>query len=89
VVSVDGVAAAEARPETLAVRINAKPGDEVRALRDNWDRLGFAAVVGADADAAIAAGTRLVDEVIDIRVEDADGGVTRATVAEIPTAVTV
>ena len=89
VVSVDGVAAAEAQATTLAVRLNAKPGDEVRALRDNWDRLGFAAVVGADADDAIAAGARLVDEVIDIRVQDADGVVTRATVAEIPTAVAV
>lgn len=83
VVSVDGVAEAAQRPEVLAVRVGARPGDQVHALRDNWDRLGLVAVTGEDADAAFANGARLINEVIDIRVQGADGTVTRAGVAEV------
>jgi biotin carboxylase len=87
IVSVAGVEAAAAAPEALAVRVSAQPGDEVRALRDNWDRLGLVAVTGVDADDAIANGARLINEVIDIRVEGADGAVVRAGAAEVVQAV--
>ncbi|SDG49075.1 ATP-grasp domain-containing protein [Lentzea fradiae] len=87
VVSVAGAEEAAAAPEALVVRVSAKPGDEVRALRDNWDRLALVAVTGADADAAIANGARLIDEVIDIRVETADGEIVRAGAASAAEAV--
>jgi biotin carboxylase len=89
VMSVDGVEEAAARPEALTVRVTAKPGDEVRALRDNWDRLGLVAVTGADADDAVANGARLINEVIDVRVEGPDGVVSRAGAAESVEAVAV
>lgn len=89
VVSVDGVAEAAAQPEALTVRVTAQPGDEVRALRDNWDRLGLVAVTGVDADAAVANGARLINEVVDVRVQGPDGSVTRAAAAEAVEAVAV
>lgn len=67
----------------LAVRITAKPGDEVRSVRDNWDRLGLVAVTGADSTAAIERGAQLIDEVIRIRVQGVDGEHRWAQVAEI------
>ncbi len=67
----------------LDVRITASPGDRVRALRDNWDRLGLVAVTGADTTAAIRRGAELVGEVVEILVRDADGVVRPAQVAEI------
>lgn len=87
VVSVSGVEAAAAAPEALVVRVSARPGDEVRSLRDNWDRLGLVAVTGIDADDAIANGARLIDEVIDVRIEAEDGTVVRAGAAEVAEAV--
>ncbi|MGL5859408.1 MAG: ATP-grasp domain-containing protein [Angustibacter sp.] len=87
VVSVSGAAAAAAVPEALTVRITAKAGDRVRSLRDNWDRLGLVAVTGVDADAAIANGARLINEVIDIQVSGAGGMRSRAGAAELAEAV--
>jgi hypothetical protein len=50
----------------LAARVTAKPGDRVRALRDNWDRLGFVAVRADDTDSAVAECERLIG---DIRID--------------------
>ncbi|PPK65651.1 ATP-grasp domain-containing protein [Actinokineospora auranticolor] len=88
VTSVDGVTAATVQDGVLVVRISAKPGDEVRALRDNWDRLGLVAVAAEDTDAALEAAARLVDEVLDIRVQT-PAGARRARVAGIAEAVSV
>ncbi|CCK32351.1 hypothetical protein BN159_7972 [Streptomyces davaonensis JCM 4913] len=71
--SVDGVAEAEALPDVLAVRISAKPGETVRPLRDNWDRLGLVAVTGDDTGAAIRRGAELIGGVVRITVKDPDG----------------
>lgn len=63
VTAVSGVEEVAARPDVLAVEVSVRPGDEVRPLRDNWDRLGFAAVTAADTDAAIALCERLTSQI--------------------------
>ncbi|MFI9768950.1 ATP-grasp domain-containing protein [Streptomyces sp. NPDC052415] len=71
--SVDGVAEARALVDVLAVRISARPGDTVRPLRDNWDRLGLVAVTGKDTTAAIRRGAEIVGTVLKVRLKDPDG----------------
>ncbi|GLX05116.1 serine O-acetyltransferase EpsC [Microbispora sp. NBRC 16548] len=71
--SVEGVADAAARDGVLDVRVTAKPGDTVHALRDNWDRLGLVAVTGPDTDAAIRRGAEVIDDAIRIRIVGEDG----------------
>lgn len=83
VVSVDGVDRARAQDGVLAVRITARPGDEVRTLRDNWDRLGLVAVTGADTTAAINRAADVVDDTVAITVARAGGDTYRARVADI------
>ncbi|MCX5380521.1 ATP-grasp domain-containing protein [Streptomyces sp. NBC_00091] len=63
VTAVSGVAEVAARADVLAVEVSVQPGDTVRPLRDNWDRLGFAAVTAADTDAAIALCERLTAQI--------------------------
>lgn len=86
VASVDGVEAALAQPDVLEVRLNVSPGDPVRHLRDNWDRLGLVAVTGSDTTAALHRGAQVIDELIDIRLTRDDGTEGRARVAEVPAA---
>lgn len=81
--SVDGVDAALRREDVLDIRITAKPGDTVRSLRDNWDRLGLVAVTGPDATAAIRRGAELIRDTIEIRVVGDDGETRLAHVAEV------
>jgi biotin carboxylase len=81
--SIDGIEAAQAQDGVLAVRISAKPGDTVRPVRDNWDRLGLVAVTGADTSAAIRRGADLIRDAIRIRVVGADGQTRLAHVAEV------
>lgn len=83
VTSVDGVAAADSQDDVLAVRLNAKPGDEVRPLRDNWDRLGLVAVSGPDTDAAIRRGAEVIRETLRIEFTDRDGRSRLARAAEV------
>ncbi|MDT9701062.1 ATP-grasp domain-containing protein [Streptomyces sp. P17] len=71
--SVEGVAEARALDDVLAVRISAKPGETVRPLRDNWDRLGLVAVTGEDTTAAIRRGAELIGTAVQVRVKDPDG----------------
>ncbi|MCB5165692.1 ATP-grasp domain-containing protein [Streptomyces bambusae] len=54
VTSVSGVEDVAARSDVLAVSVSVKPGDTVRPLRDNWDRIGFVAATAPDTDAAVA-----------------------------------
>ncbi|WP_322769061.1 ATP-grasp domain-containing protein [Frankia sp. Cr1] len=81
--AVDGVEAARRQDGVLAVRITAKPGDVVRSVRDNWDRLGLVAVTGPDTTAAIQRGADLVRDTIAVRVLGADGETRLAHVAEV------
>ncbi|MFF0461190.1 ATP-grasp domain-containing protein [Streptomyces mexicanus] len=83
VVSVAGVEAARAAAGVLTVRITARPGAPVRALQDNWDRLGLVAVTAADADAAIARGAEVIEEHLRITVRTADGTPATARVAPV------
>ncbi|MER7488855.1 ATP-grasp domain-containing protein [Streptomyces sp. NPDC126497] len=71
--SVDGVPEAQALADVLAVRISARPGETVRPLRDNWDRLGLLAVTGEDTTAAIRRGAELVGDVLKVRTRGPDG----------------
>ena len=82
--SIDGVDAARQQDGVLVVKISAKPGDTVRSVRDNWDRLGLVAVTGADTAAAIQRGADLIRDAIAIRVVGADGQTRLAHVAEVP-----
>ncbi|MCU7727443.1 ATP-grasp domain-containing protein [Actinoplanes sp. KI2] len=66
VTAVGGTEELAERPGVLAARITAKPGDRVRPLRDNWDRLGFVAVRADDTEAAVARCERLIG---DIRID--------------------
>ncbi|WP_197042536.1 serine O-acetyltransferase EpsC [Microbispora rosea] len=80
--SVEGVADAAACDGVLDVRVTAKPGDTVHALRDNWDRLGLVAVTGPDTDAAIRRGAEVIGDAIRIRVVGEDGRTWLAHAAE-------
>ncbi|WP_051400036.1 ATP-grasp domain-containing protein [Haloechinothrix halophila] len=84
VTSVAGTEEATRADDVLDVRLTAKPGDEVRTLRDNWDRLGLVAVTGADTTAAVARGARLIGDHIRIAVDTGDGETSFARVAELP-----
>jgi biotin carboxylase len=81
--SVDGVGEAQALDDVLAVRISARPGETVRPLRDNWDRLGLVAVTGEDTASAIARGAELIADVVRVRVKDPDGRPDVARVAAV------
>ena len=81
--SVAGVETALRQEGALAVRITAKPGDAVRSLRDNWDRLGLVAVAAPDTTAAIRRGAELIRDTIEVRVLGDDGQTRLAHVAEV------
>ncbi|MEU1228941.1 ATP-grasp domain-containing protein [Streptomyces sp. NPDC005828] len=69
VTAVSGVDAVRSRPDVLAAQVSVRPGDTVRPLRDNWDRLGSVVATAADTDAAVELCERLVREEIRIDVE--------------------
>ncbi|PRH79876.1 carboxylase [Streptomyces solincola] len=80
VTAVEGVEAVRARPDVLLAQVSVRPGDTVRPLRDNWDRIGNVVVTAADTDAAVELAERLGREDIRVEVEPAaaavvDGGV--------------
>ncbi|KUN77866.1 carboxylase [Streptomyces bungoensis] len=67
--AVSGVEEVRARPGVLMAQVSVRPGDTVRPLRDNWDRLGSVVVTAADTDTAVELCERLVGEDIRIDVE--------------------
>ncbi|MBX9427604.1 MULTISPECIES: ATP-grasp domain-containing protein [Streptomyces] len=71
VTAVSGVEAVRARPDVLAAQVSVRAGDTVRALNDNWDRLGSVVATAADTDSAVELCERLVREEIRIDVEPA------------------
>ncbi|GAA4823211.1 ATP-grasp domain-containing protein [Streptomyces ziwulingensis] len=83
--SVSGVEEALSRTDVLDVRLSVAPGDAVRALKDNWDRLGLVAVTGPDATTAIRRGAELIRDTVEIRIARDGGGSARARVAETGT----
>lgn len=87
--SVEGAEEARAMPGVLTVRVTAKPGDRVRPLTDNWDRLGMVAVTGPDATEAIRLGAELIAETIRIRITAADGSTHTAHPARLDSEIEV
>ncbi|WEH34919.1 ATP-grasp domain-containing protein [Streptomyces sp. AM 4-1-1] len=81
--SVDGVAEARRQDGVIDVRISARPGDTVRRVRDNWDRLGLVAVAGPDTTAAVRRGAEVVRDTIRVRVVADDGRTGLAEVAPV------
>ncbi|PKW00310.1 ATP-grasp domain-containing protein [Streptomyces sp. 1222.5] len=71
VTAVSGVERVRARPDVLAAQVSVRPGDTVRPLGDNWDRLGSVVVTAADTDSAVELCERLVRQEIRIRLEPA------------------
>ncbi|OKK14271.1 carboxylase [Streptomyces sp. CB00455] len=71
VVAVSGVGEVADRPDVLLAQVSVAPGDTVRPLRDNWDRLGCVVVRAADTDSAIELCERLAREEIRIDIEPA------------------
>ncbi|MCY0942947.1 ATP-grasp domain-containing protein [Streptomyces antarcticus] len=69
VTAVSGVEDVAARPDVLAAQVSVKPGDTVRPLRDNWDRLGSVVVRAADTDSAVELCEHLTRSGIRIDVE--------------------
>ncbi|MDG4860910.1 carboxylase, partial [Streptomyces sp. T-3] len=70
VTAVKGLEDVAAHPDVLAAEVSVRPGDVVRPLRDNWDRLGHVAVRAADTDSAVQLCERLAAE--DIRIDLTD-----------------
>lgn len=66
--AVHGIADAAAHPDVIAAESFVAPGDEVRPLRDNFDRLALLAVRGPDSDAAVRLCDELLDNVVRIDV---------------------
>lgn len=87
--SVEGAEEARAMPGVLTVRVTARPGDRVRPLTDNWDRLGMVAVTGPDATEAIRIGAELISETITIRITTADGSTRTAHPARLDSEIEV
>ncbi len=87
--SITGVDEALAAPDVLDVQLWVEPGDPVRPLRDNWDRLALLAVTGADAGTAYRRGEQLIRDTLRILVRGDDGVVRPARIAVPADAVTV
>jgi biotin carboxylase len=79
--SITGAGDLAAEPDVLAFQLWVKPGDTVRPLRDNWDRLAMVVVTGADAGAAYRRAGQLVRDTLSIQVREADGTVRPARIA--------
>ncbi|MEU5090321.1 ATP-grasp domain-containing protein [Streptomyces sp. NPDC021356] len=69
VTAVSGVEEVRARPDVLTAQVSVNPGDTVRPLGDNWDRLGSVVVTAADTDTAVELCEHLVRDGIRIDVE--------------------
>jgi biotin carboxylase len=83
VASVSGVEQARADPRVLTLKVNVEPGDPVRPLNDNWDRLGLIAVTGSDPAAALEHAADLLENTIRVKIDHPDGTVSFAHAAPI------
>lgn len=81
--SVAGLDEARAAEGVISVTVGAKPGDGVRVLTDNWDRLGLIAVAAEDTTAAIRRGAEVIREHIRITLAHPDGATVLAQPSEI------
>ncbi|MFJ9411814.1 ATP-grasp domain-containing protein [Streptomyces sp. NPDC101393] len=81
--AVEGVEESAGQDGVIAVRISAGPGDTVRPLRDNWDRLGLVAVSGRNTTAAVERGAEVIRDTLRVRLTDTDGSPRIAEVAAV------
>lgn len=82
--SITGAPEALAEPDVLAVQVRIRPGEAVRAVQDNLDRLCLLAVTGADTTAAIRRGEELLRGTVLIQVRGTDGVIRPARVLAAP-----
>jgi biotin carboxylase len=66
--SVAGIEEVRDHPDVLAAELSAKAGDTVRALENNWDRLGLVLTRGTDTSAAVTLCEKLIESSVRIRV---------------------
>jgi biotin carboxylase len=66
--AVHGITDARDHPGVIAAESFVAPGDEVRPLRDNFDRLALVAVRGADSDAAFSLCDELLGNLVRVDV---------------------
>jgi L-amino acid ligase C-terminal domain 2 len=66
--SISGIEKLSEREEVIAVQVSTKPGDVVRPLQNNWDRLGLVAVAGPDSDAAVRLCGDLIDRSVSVQM---------------------
>jgi biotin carboxylase len=64
----DGITEVRAHPDVLHAELAARPGDRIRALENNWDRLGLVVTRGTDTDAAVKLCEDLIDAAVRIEV---------------------
>lgn len=76
---VTGVEEALSEPDVLAFQLFANPGDQVRALENAWDGLGFVTVSGSDAADAYRRAAAVVSDTIGVHVRGEDGSLRRAS----------
>ncbi|MFH7595610.1 hypothetical protein WDV06_10985 [Streptomyces racemochromogenes] len=81
--SVAGLDEARAAEGVISVTVGAKPGDGVRVLTDNWDRLGLIAVSAEDTTAAIRRGAQVIREHVRVTLAHPDGATVLAQPSEI------
>jgi biotin carboxylase len=71
VAGVDGLDEARAVADVLDADVTVRAGDPVRAVENNWDRLGLVVTRGVDTDAAVKLCDGLVEDTLRVRVEPA------------------
>ncbi|GAA1902290.1 hypothetical protein GCM10009716_10200 [Streptomyces sodiiphilus] len=81
VTTVSGVEETAARPDVLSADVTVRPGDTVRPLRDNWDRLGSVVVRAPDTTQAVELARQLAEEEIRVGIRPADAVVPRGNTA--------
>lgn len=81
--SIAGVEETRAAEGVIDVHVSARPGDGVRTLKDNWDRLGLISVAAGDTTAAIRRGAEVIREHLRITLVRPDGATVLAEPAEV------
>lgn len=70
IVAIDGIAELNARPDVIAAEVYVRPGDLLRPIQDDFDRLGLVAVAGPDSEAALALCKELIASSVHIQIDD-------------------
>ncbi|MFM9372925.1 ATP-grasp domain-containing protein [Streptomyces sp. Da 82-17] len=84
VTAVEGLDEVAAADDVLIAQVSVRPGDTVRPLRDNWDRIGCVVVRAADTDEAVRRCEELTRHTL--RIETAADPEQAVLVGELDTA---